>query len=40
VARHQISNRQLDALARCKNDLLREKLINQSIKEKWTSKDA
>lgn len=39
VGSHQFSNDRLESLARCKNDLLREKLIDQSIKEKWTSKD-
>lgn len=29
----------LESLARCKNDLLREKLIEQSIKNEWTSED-
>ncbi len=29
----------LEYLAKCQNDLLREKLIEESIKNKWTSKD-
>jgi len=33
------TNRQLEALARCRNDLLREKLIDHAIKEKWNSKE-
>lgn len=35
--RHFFSNRQLERLARCKNDQLREKLVDQSNKKKWSS---
>lgn len=33
------SNDRLEALARCKNEKLREKLIEQAIKEEWSSKE-
>lgn len=38
VSAHLFENEALIQLARCKNDLLREKLVDQSIKNKWNSK--
>lgn len=39
LAMPDFSNRQLESLSRCKNDLLREKLIEQTIKKEWASKE-
>ena len=38
VSHAKLSNRSLEELASCRNDLFREKLIDKTIENKWTSK--